>query len=206
MGERTTEPHDATKGGDRKAGGSDREPNGKSAERDGRDNRNAQDRDTDRKSVELKSDVDRKSAETGDRDRIDRDRKAGDRKGATAKIDTNQKQKVRAYFSEHRPSAKRIDKSDVRVSIGIGIPAAIALAPLPPDIVVVAADCPLQYFLWGNDVVLVGFYARARWSISFPTSVRGWSVGRWPEPTPRTHIEPLTFLVCRAALAPHLRG
>ena len=53
------------------------------------------------------------------------------------------------------PSAKRIDKGDVRVSIDIGIPAGIALAPLPPDIVVVAADCPLQYFLWGEDVVLV---------------------------------------------------
>ena len=26
----------------------------------------------------------------------------------------------------------------------------IALTPLPPDIVVVAADCPLQYFLWGR--------------------------------------------------------
>ena len=126
-----------------RAAGSDREPNGKSAERDGRDNRDAQDRDTDRK-----------SAETGDRDR-----KAGDRKGA-AKIDANQKQKVRTYFSEHRPSAKRIDKSDVRVSIGVGIPAGIALAPLPPDIVIVAADCPLQYFLWGDDVVLVNSCSR----------------------------------------------
>ena len=110
--------------------------------------------DTDRKSVESKSDIDRKSAETGDRDR-----KAGDRKGA-AKIDANQKQKVRTYFSEHRPSAKRIDKSDVRVSIGVGIPAGIALAPLPPDIVIIAADCPLQYFLWGDDIVLVNSCSR----------------------------------------------
>jgi hypothetical protein len=76
------------------------------------------------------------------------------------KIDADQKQKVRTYFSQHRPTAKRIDKSDVRVSIGIGIPAGIALAPLPPDIVVVAADCPLQYFLWGDDVVLVDSCSR----------------------------------------------
>jgi len=116
--------------------------------------------DTDRKSVESKSDIDRKSAETDDRDRRDRDHKTGDRKGATAKIDANQKQKVRTYFSEHRPSAKRIDKGDVRVSIGVGIPAAIVLAPLSPEIVVVAADCPLQYFLWGNDVVLVDSCSR----------------------------------------------
>jgi hypothetical protein len=96
---------------------------------------------------------DRKSAESGDRDRTDRDRKSSER--TTVKLDAHQKKKVRTYFSEHRPTAKRIDKSDVRVSIGIGIPAGIALAPLPPDIVVVAADCPLQYFLWGDDVVLV---------------------------------------------------
>jgi Protein of unknown function (DUF1236) len=154
LGEQTKEPRDATDGRERKAAGSDREPNGKSSERDGRDNRDAQDRDTDRKSVESRSDIDRKSAETGDRDR-----KAGDRKGA-AKIDANQKQKVRTYFSEHRPSAKRIDKSDVRVSIGVGIPAGIALAPLPPEIVILAADCPLQYFLWGDDVVLVDSCSR----------------------------------------------
>ena len=58
LGERTKEPRDATDGHDRKAAGSVREPNGKSAERDGRDNRDAQDRDTDRKSVKSKSDID----------------------------------------------------------------------------------------------------------------------------------------------------
>ena len=46
------------------------------------------------------------------------------------------------------------------MSIGVGIPAGIALAPLPPDIVIVAADCPLQYFLWGDDVVLVNSCSR----------------------------------------------
>jgi hypothetical protein len=64
--------------------------------------------DRDRKSAETgdkdQMDGDRKSAETGDRDQMDRDRKAGDR--TTAKIDSDQKQKVRTYFSQHPPTAK----------------------------------------------------------------------------------------------------
>src|SRR4029078_6563258 len=161
-GEHTKEPG-ATTDRDHKAARSDREPSGKSAESEGPGDR-------DRKSAESKKEIDRKSAETRDKDRMDRDRKSaetgdGDRierdhKGATVKIDADQKQKVRTYFSEHRPTAKGTDKSDVRVSIGIGIPAGIVLAPLPPDIVVVAADCPLQYFLWGDDVVLVDSCSR----------------------------------------------
>jgi hypothetical protein len=100
---------------------------------------------------------DRKSAETGDKDQ-DRDRKSGDQ--ATAKIDSDQKQKVRTYFSQNRPSANRIEKSRVSVSIGVPLPVGIALAPLPPNIIVVAADCPLQYFVWGDDVVLVDSCSR----------------------------------------------
>jgi hypothetical protein len=67
---------------------------------------------------------------------------------------------VRNYFSENKPRGKRFAKDDVSVSIGIGIPAAIALTPVPPGIVVVAADCPLQYFVWGDDVVLVDSCSR----------------------------------------------
>ena len=177
IGEHTKEPG-ATTDRDHKAARSDREPSGKSAESEGpgdRDRKSAESKkEIDRKSAKTENDEridrDRKSAETRDKDRMDRDRKSaetgdGDRierdhKGATVKIDADQKQKVRTYFSEHRPTAKRIDKSDVRVSIGIGIPAGIVLAPLPPDIVVVAADCPLQYFLWGDDVVLVDSCSR----------------------------------------------
>jgi hypothetical protein len=176
IGERTKEG-DAKKR-DREATGSDRDHGGKSADRESKgddaatresdkDGKTAKSKsDIDRKSAETtredrtNRDLDRKSAETGDRDRTDGDGKADERKGASAKIDTNQKQKVRTYFSEHRPTAKRVDKSKVSVSIGIGIPAFISLAPLPPDIVVVAADCPLQYFLWGDDVVLVDSCSR----------------------------------------------
>lgn len=176
MGERSNEG-DVNKQRDREAADSDRDHRSKSAERESKGDRNAPDRDKDGKSAESKSDIDRKSAETtredrmdrdldrksaetGDRDRTDRDRKADERKGATAKIDTNQKQKVRAYFSEHRPTAKRVDKNEVSVSIGVGIPSSIALAPLPPAIVIVAADCPLNYFLWGDDIVLVDSCSR----------------------------------------------
>ena len=128
-------------------------------------------KDRDRKSAETgdkdQMDRDRKSAETGDKDRDgksaetgdrDRDRKAGDQ--ATVRIDSGQKEKVRTYFSEHRPTANRIEKSRVSVSIGVALPVGIALAPLPPDIIVVAADCPLQYFVWGDDVVLVDSCSR----------------------------------------------
>jgi uncharacterized protein DUF1236 len=118
--------------------------------------------DRDRKSAETgdkdKMDRDRKSAENGDKDQMDRDRKAGDR--TTAKIDSGEKEKVRTYFSQHRPTANRIEKSRVSVSIGVALPAGIALAPLPPTIIVAAADCPLQYFVWGEDVVLVDSCSR----------------------------------------------
>jgi Protein of unknown function (DUF1236) len=130
--------------------------------------------DRDRKSAETgdrdQMDRDRKSAETGDRDQMDRDRKsaetgdkdrdhrAGDR--TAVKIDSGQKEKVRTYFSQHRPTAHRIEKSRVSVSIGAPLPVGVAVAPLPPDIIVVAADCPLQYFVWGDDVVLVDSCSR----------------------------------------------
>jgi hypothetical protein len=100
-------------------------------------------------------DRDRKSADTGDRNR---DSKTGDR--TAIRIDSDQRQKVRTYFGQHRPGANRIDKGRVLVSIGLPLPVGIALAPLPPDIIVVATDCPLQYFVWGDDVVLVDSCSR----------------------------------------------
>jgi hypothetical protein len=187
MGEQTSPPSDMKGRGNKKAAGQDRKRSDKSAER-GREETG--DRDTDHKSAQSKHDSDRKSAESGDRDRMDRDRKSaesgdrdrmdrdrksaesGDRdhmdrdrkseggKGATAKIGADQEKKVRTYFSENKPHGKRFDKRDVSVSIGIGIPATIALTPVPPGIVVVAADCPLQYFVWGDDVVLVDSCSR----------------------------------------------
>lgn len=185
IGERTKEPGASKR--DHKAADSDRDSGGKSAEREGRSDLDAQDLDRHRKSAESSEEINRKSAATEDKDRIDRDRKSAesrdrdrmerdtdrksaetgdkdridrDRKGAKVTIDADQKQKVRTYFSEHRPTAKRVDKSRVSVSIGVPLPTGIALAPLPSDVVVVAADCPLQYFLWGDDVVLVDSCSR----------------------------------------------
>jgi len=182
MGDRTNETGD-------KAAGTGKEQDGKSAKSEGPDH-HAKDSDRDRKSAETKDETDRKSAksedkdrigrdgksaETGDRDRMDRDRKSsesGDRDRAdhdrksghrtTVKIDSDQKQKVRAYFSQHRPAAKRVEKTRISVSIGAPLPTGVEidLIPLPSDIVVLAADCPLQYFVWGDDVVLVDSCSR----------------------------------------------
>jgi Protein of unknown function (DUF1236) len=63
--------------------------------------------------------------------------------------------KVQTYFSKHKPSVKRVERSAVSVSIGVAIPASIALYPLPPDVIVVAGGCPIKYFVWADDIVLV---------------------------------------------------
>jgi hypothetical protein len=94
--------------------------------------------------------------ETTSESRDEKDRK-GDRK--RAQFEPRDKEKVRTYFSEHKPNVKRVDRDRVSVSIGVAIPGSIALYPLPAGVVVVA-DCPLQYFLWGNDVVIVDSCSR----------------------------------------------
>jgi hypothetical protein len=43
----------------------------------------------------------------------------------------------------------------VSVSIGVALPAAIVLYDLPPDVIVVGGPCPIKYFVWGDDIVLV---------------------------------------------------
>ena len=39
-------------------------------------------------------------------------------------------------------------------------PGSIALYPLPAGIVVAARGCPMQYFLWGDDLVVVDSCSR----------------------------------------------
>ena len=75
--------------------------------------------------------------------------------GATAKVEPQKIQKVKTYFTAHKPNVKRVDRNAVSVSVGIALPASIALYPLPPDVVVVIGSCPLEYFVWGEDIVLV---------------------------------------------------
>ena len=156
VGEQTGMPGKETKGsanpehehGGKSVERSGEEPHGKSADMD-RENKN--------KSADEgrnKEDRDGKRVESTD----DRDHKAGDHK--RAQFEPRDKEKVRTYFSEHKPNVTRVDRDRVRVSLGVGIPAAIALYPLPGGIVVAAADCPLQYFLWGDDAVIVDSCSR----------------------------------------------
>jgi hypothetical protein len=85
---------------------------------------------------------------------------AADRKGGRAKVEPQQIQKVKSYFTAHKPDVKRVDRGAVSVSIGIAVPGSIGLYALPPDVVVVSGDCPLEYFVWGEDVVLVDSCSR----------------------------------------------
>jgi hypothetical protein len=80
--------------------------------------------------------------------------------GATAKVEPQQVEKVRTYFTSHRPDVKRVDRSAVSVSVGVALPASIALYPLPPDVIVVSGACPLEYFVWDEDIVLVDSCSR----------------------------------------------
>jgi hypothetical protein len=158
-GERPDEKSDKAPKGAAKSG-EDRD--GKSAER-GKDE-SAGDRDRDRpvdKSAEGQR-KDDKSSTRGDKDEAVRESKdakdsKGDRK--RAQFEPRDKEKVRTYFSQHKPNVKRVDRDRVSVSIGVAIPGTIDLYPLPAGVVVVA-DCPLEFFLWGNDVVIVDSCSR----------------------------------------------
>ena len=78
-----------------------------------------------------------------------------DRPGKSVRLESNDVSKVRTHFSQHRPTASRIDRNQVSVSIGIAIPSAIVLYDLPPDVIVVSGACPIKYFVWEDDIVLV---------------------------------------------------
>jgi hypothetical protein len=75
--------------------------------------------------------------------------------GKSVKLQSQDVSKVKSYFSEHKPSVQRIEKSRVSVSIGVALPATVALYDLPPDVIVVSGACPIKYFVWGDDIVLV---------------------------------------------------
>jgi uncharacterized protein DUF1236 len=80
----------------------------------------------------------------------------GNKPGKSVRLESNDVAKVKTYFSQHRPNAaQRIDRNQVSVSIGIGIPSAIVLYDLPPDVIVVSGACPIKYFVWEDDIVLV---------------------------------------------------
>jgi hypothetical protein len=72
--------------------------------------------------------------------------------GKAAKVDAS---KVKTHFSQHKPNVKSVSKTEVSVSVGVALPSAIVLYDLPPDIVVVEGGCPIKYFLWGDDTVVL---------------------------------------------------
>jgi hypothetical protein len=80
--------------------------------------------------------------------------------GTSTRLGSQQVSKVKSYFAEHRPSVQRIEKSQVSVSIGVVLPSTVVLYDLPPDIVVVEGTCPVKYFVWGDDIVLVDSCSR----------------------------------------------
>ena len=80
--------------------------------------------------------------------------------GKSARLESKDVSKVRSHFREHKPSAYRINRNEVSVSIGIALPGAIALYDLPPDVIVVSGACPIKYFVWDDDIVLVDSCSR----------------------------------------------
>jgi hypothetical protein len=82
------------------------------------------------------------------------DQKSG-KAGKSVRLESDQVSKVKTYFSQNKPRVKAIDKNEVSISIGIALPGAIALYDLPPDVIVVGGPCPIKYFVWGDDIVLV---------------------------------------------------
>jgi hypothetical protein len=80
--------------------------------------------------------------------------------GKSVRLESEQVGKVKTYFSEHKPSVTAIDKDEISVSVGIALPGTVALYDLPPDIIVVEGACPIKYFVWGDDIVLVDSCSR----------------------------------------------
>jgi hypothetical protein len=81
--------------------------------------------------------------------------KTDGKSGGKTKLGSQEVSKVRSYFHNHKPRANRVDRSEVNVSIGLALPGTIALYDLPQDVIVVEGACPIKYFVWDDDVVLV---------------------------------------------------
>ena len=76
-------------------------------------------------------------------------------KGKSAGVDRQQVDKARTYFRQNKPNVKAVDRNEISVSIGLALPSAVVLYDAPPDIIVVTGGCPIKYFVWGDNVVLV---------------------------------------------------
>lgn len=78
---------------------------------------------------------------------------------AKVELDQEQKTEIKQYFTEHKTvieGAPRVKKSAISVSVGVAVPQYVELVPLPEVIVVeVPSSCPLLYFIWDDDLVIV---------------------------------------------------
>ena len=100
--------------------------------------------------------ADNKAMEGSDADRSGtKDAATQGEKRKSAGVDREQIDKARTYFRQNKPSVKAIERNDISVSIGLALPSSIVLYDAPPDIIVVSGGCPIKYFVWGDDVVLV---------------------------------------------------
>jgi hypothetical protein len=144
---------------DREGGAKDGKPADRSATDSQPDNKDGMKKDgkpADRSAAESQPDTkgsmpeDRKSGAAAE-GKDDAKAKAG----KSVRLESKDVSKVKSHFSQNKPNAKRVDKDDVSVSIGIGLPPAIVLYDLPAGVIVVSGPCPVQYFVWGDDIVLV---------------------------------------------------
>jgi hypothetical protein len=98
------------------------------------------------------SEAEGKSGKAASDSASDRDAKSG--QGKSARVDREQVDKARTYFRQNKPSVKSVDRTEISVSIGATLPSGIVLYDAP-DVIVVSGACPIKYFVWGDDVVLV---------------------------------------------------
>ena len=100
--------------------------------------------------------ADNKASEGSDADRPGtKDAGTQGEKRKSAGVDREQIDKARTYFRQNKPSVKAVQRNDISVSIGLALPSTIVLYDAPPDVIVVSGGCPIKYFVWGDDVVLV---------------------------------------------------
>ena len=100
--------------------------------------------------------ADNKASESSEADRANtKDAATKSEKGKSAGVDREQVDKARTYFRQNKPSVKAVERNEISVSIGLALPSSIVLYDAPPDIIVVSGGCPIKYFVWGDDVVLV---------------------------------------------------
>jgi hypothetical protein len=107
---------------------------------------------TDKAATGSVSEAEGKSGKAASDSASDRDVKSG--QGKSARVDREQVDKARTYFRQNKPSVKSVDRTEISVSIGATLPSGIVLYDAP-DVIVVSGACPIKYFVWGDDVVLV---------------------------------------------------